>query len=244
MDQIGDRYQQKTKYKRGCLPGGKLNFASKPPTYKSYEGAQKIILAPPVSDIDAPLDLCLKTRRSIRRFSQTPISFNYISYLTWATAGIQRIEGQHRFRTAPSAGALYPIETYVLVKNIENVPPGLYHYFPLDHSLELIREGDHSRQAKQAALDQGMCLSAPAIFVFTAVWQRSIWKYKQRAYRYVYLDAGHMAQNLALAAAGLDLGSCAIGAIYDEEADAMLGVDSEIESTILMAVVGRPASGA
>ncbi|MBI9074192.1 MAG: SagB/ThcOx family dehydrogenase [Desulfatibacillum sp.] len=240
MDGVGDRFQKDTKYQRGSLPGGSLDFSTRPKQYKEYAGAQRIALDPPKPRLIAPLDLCIRTRRSVRRFASKTVSFQDLSYLAWATGGIQRIEGNHPFRTAPSAGALYPIETYLVVKNAEKVPPGLYHYFPLEHSLELMKDGDFSSHATRAALDQNMCMSAAVTFFFTAVWERSKWKYKQRAYRYIYLDAGHMGQNLALAAAGLGLGTCAIGAIYDEEADALLQLDSEEEGTIMMVVAGYP----
>lgn len=240
MDGIGDRFQKETKYQRDKLPGGRLDLSTRPKPYKEYEGAKKIVLDKPKPRLIAPLDLCIRTRRSVRRFSGKAVSFQDISYITWAAAGVQRIEGNHPFRTAPSAGALYPIETYLVVHNVKDVPPGLYHYFPLDHSLELMEEGDFRPHATRAALDQKMCMSAAATFLFTAVWERSKWKYKQRAYRYIYLDAGHMGQNLALSAAGLGLGTCAIGAIYDEEADALLQLDPEEEGIIMMVAAGHP----
>lgn len=240
MRKTGDIWLNETRYKRGRLPGGRLDFASKPPVFKSYDGAPKTMLEFVENPGLAPLDQCLKTRKSIRRFSKTPIDFRELSFLTWAASGIREVSGGHAFRTAPSAGALYPIETYVIAGNIENVEQGLHHYCVKDHSLELMEKGDLSMMAGSVALDQNMCLSAAAIFIFTAVWERSKWKYKQRGYRYVYLDAGHMAQNLALAATGLGLGTCAIGAFYDEEVDAALDLDSDEEGTVLMVVAGRP----
>jgi SagB-type dehydrogenase family enzyme len=144
-------------------------------------------------------------------------------------------------RAAPSAGALYPIETYVVVNAVSGIEPGVYHYGPERHELDLIRVGDFGPEFARAALDQRMAARASVVFAWTAVFERSKWKYKQRAYRYVYLDAGHIAQNVALAAVALGLGSCQIAAIYDDEANALLQVDGSSESTLYMTVVGRPA---
>ncbi len=133
------------------------------------------------------------------------------------------------------------METYLAVHNVAGVEPGIYHYAVEAHALEQLRAGDYRVETAAAALDQRIALACNMVFVWTAVFPRSKWKYKQRAYRYVYLDAGHMAQNVALAAVGLGLGSCQIAALYDDEANALLGVDGEDESVIYMTTVGRPA---
>jgi len=158
----------------------------------------------------------------------------------WATQGITRRIHGHAFRTAPSAGALYPVETYLSLFNIENIEPGIYHYAVETHELERLQSGDFRRKTAQAALDQDMAFAANAVFIWTAVFPRSKWKYKQRAYRYVYLDAGHIAGNLTLAAVALGLGSCQIAALYDDEANALLGIEGEKESVLYMSVLGHP----
>ena len=133
------------------------------------------------------------------------------------------------------------METYLVVNSVEGIEPGVYHYAVQDHALEQLRAGDFRQAITRAALDQGMAARANVVFVWTAVFPRSKWKYLQRAYRYVYLDAGHVAQNVALAAVALGLGSCQIAALYDDESNTLLGVDGMQESTIYMTVVGRPA---
>ena len=155
--------------------------------------------------------------------------------------GITRRERGYEFRTAPSAGALYPIETYLGVNAVDGVQPGIYHYSVRDHALEQVRKGALGVEVARAALDQAMCARAPLVFMWTAVFERSRWKYDERAYRYVYLDAGHIAQNMALAAVSLGLGSCQIAATYDDEVNELLGVDGEEESVLYMSVVGRPS---
>jgi SagB-type dehydrogenase family enzyme len=161
--------------------------------------------------------------------------------MLWAMQGITQPGRGVDFRTAPSAGALYPVETYLVVHNVEGVDPGVYHYDVQHHQLEQLKRGDFRAAVAHAALDQGMAARANVVFVWTAVFERPKWKYKQRAYRYVYLDAGHIAQNLALAAVALGLGSCQIAALYDGEANDLLGVDGVGESTVYMTVVGRAA---
>jgi SagB-type dehydrogenase family enzyme len=241
MDQsIGDLFQQKTKYHRGKLSGGPLLWHQKPETYKSYPDSPKIPLDPIKNFEGEPFWQVIRERKSIRNFSNQPISKTYLSCLLWAAQGITRISSGFEFRSAPSAGALYPVETYIVIHSVESIPSGVYHYSIRSHELEQIKKGDFRKEITHAALDQDMANTACVVFVWTAVFERSKWKYKQRAYRYVYLDAGHIAQNLALAATALNLGSCQIAALYDDEANDLLGVDGTDESVLYMSVVGTP----
>ena len=241
MGCIGDKFQQETKYELGKTPGHKLIWEAKPALYKKYPEAQKIELPSFEPGRAISLDQALKQRKSIRDFQAKPISKDELSYLLWTSTGIQRIEDGYEFRTAPSAGALYPIETYVIVNNVIKLKAGVYHYSIRTHHLEQLEQGSFQRQITTAALGQGMCATAAVVFVWSAVFDRCKWKYGQRAYRYIYLDAGHIAENLALAAVSLNLGSCEIGALYDDQVNAILGIDGIKESVICMAVVGHSA---
>ncbi len=241
MSGIGDKFQQETKYDPGRMPGRRLIWNARPPLYKEYPQAQKIELPSFEPDKLISLDQTLRQRKSIRNFRQKPISKGKLSYLLWASTGIQRIEDGYEFRTAPSAGALYPVETYLIVNNVRNLDAGVYHYSIQDHQLEQLKQGDFRHEIATAALGQGMCGAAAVVFAFSAVFERCKWKYGQRAYRYIYLDAGHIAENLALAAVSLNLGSCEIGALYDEQVNAILGIDGTEESILCMAAVGLPA---
>jgi SagB-type dehydrogenase family enzyme len=116
---------------------------------------------------------------------------------------------------------------------------GIYHYDVEEAQLVLQREGNYGREASEAALGQELVANAGAVFVWTAMVERSKWKYRERAYRYIYLDVGHIGQNLYLAATALDLGCCTIGAFYDEEVDRLVGVDGEKEISVYMGAVGR-----
>jgi len=241
MSGTGDRFQQETKYEQGKMPGHKLDWGAKPDLYKEYPQAENIEL-PAFKPIRAmSLDKTLRQRESIRDFQVRPISKDQLAYLLWASTGIQRVEEGYEFRTAPSAGALYPIETYVVVNNVKALESGVYHYAIRAHQLEQLEQRDLRQQIAAAALGQGMCATAAAVFIFSAVFERCKWKYGQRAYRYIYLDAGHIAENLALATVSLNLGTCEIGALYDDHVNAIIGVDGTEESTICMAAVGVPA---
>jgi len=241
MSGTGDRFQQETKYEQGKMPDHKLDWEAKPDLYKEYPQAEKIELPGFEPARAMSLDQTLKQRKSIRDFQDKPISKGQLAYLLWASTGIQRAEDGYEFRTAPSAGALYPIETYVVANNIKSLEPGVYHYAIRSHQLEQLEKRDLRRQIAAAALGQGMCATAAAVFIWIAVFERCKWKYGQRAYRYIYLDTGHIAENLALAAVSLNLGTCEIGALYDDHVNAIIGIDGTKESAICMAAVGVPA---
>jgi len=240
MDGIGDRFQQDTKYDPQKMPGHMLDWAAKPDLYKEYPQAEKIELPEFEPSKAMSLDKTLRQRKSIRDFQDRPVSMGQLAYLLWASTGIQRVEDGYEFRTAPSAGALYPIETYVVANNVKILEPGAYHYAIKSHQLELLQQRDLRRQIAAAALGQGMCATAAVVFIWTAVFERCKWKYGQRAYRYIYLDAGHIAENLALSAVSLNLGTCEIGALYDDQINAIIGTDGVEESAICMTAVGVP----
>jgi SagB-type dehydrogenase family enzyme len=241
-ENIGDRFQKDTKYDRRKMAGGGLDWGNKPDIYKEYPDSNKIELPhPETSKLHGTMILndVLKKRKSIRNFTRESLTLEQLSYLLWASTGIQREEMGYEFRTAPSAGALYPIETYLIINYVKGIPNGVYHYNIKNHELEELEQGEFGKEISFAALNQGMCSKAAVVFVHTALFQRSKWKYKQRGYRYIYIDAGHIGENLALAAVSLELGSCHIGAIFDDEANRIIGVDGEAESVIYLTVVGR-----
>ncbi len=235
---VGDKFQQETKYSRDSL-GNDFEWINPPELYKIYPNCKKIKLDFPNIPIKNFFDDLLIKRKSIRDFSKKTLSVEELSYLLWASTGIQRKEFGFEYRTAPSAGALYPIETYLVINNVENVPKGFYHYLIKEHCLEELKLGDFSIESAKAALDQNMCTTAGIIFIWTAIFNRSKCKYGQRAYRYIYLDAGHIAQNLVLASTNLNIGSCPIAALYDDEVNNIVGVDGLKESVIYMCAIGK-----
>jgi SagB-type dehydrogenase family enzyme len=238
-DEIGDIFQKETKYYRGRLPGGRLDWGRMPDTFKRYCESPRIALPPPSFGQVVSIWEVMKKRRSVREFKEEPLSLSDLSQILWASQGItQKIQGAH-LRTTPSAGALYPIETYLVINAVSELEAGVYHYAVENHAMEQLKQGDFRAFVARAALDQDVVFSANVVFVWTAIFERSRWKYQQRAYRYVYMDAGHIAQNVALSAVALGLSSCQIGALYDDEANVILGVDGVSESTIYMTAVGR-----
>ena len=236
---IGNDFQRLTKYNRG-QKWSPLDWSKEPIIYKNYPESKLFPLTDQFPKNSLNIVEVLKKRISIRSYSSEPLSLNDLAFLLWASTGVRQRSDNRDFRVAPSAGALYPIETYLIVNNVEGLSEGVYHYNIKLHALEELKQGNFSLNLAHAALEQRMCLDAPVILIWTAIFERSRWKYKQRAYRYIYLDAGHIAQNLALAATAIGLGSCQIGAIYDDEVNEIVGVDGQEESTIYLSLVGRP----
>jgi SagB-type dehydrogenase family enzyme len=237
---VGDDFQIETKYARSKRLGGNLNWANKPEIYKSYPSSKIVQLRSGLQEATMSFAEILHKRKSIRSFSSQPLSKDDLSFLLWASTGVQRIEHGYDFRTAPSAGALYPVETYIAVNNVEEIKSGIYHYNIKNHLLEEIRTRDYGEALAHAALDQEMCATASLVFIWTAVFGRSKWKYSQRAYRYIYLDAGHVAENLTLAVTSISLGSCQVGAFFDDEVNSIVNIDGIEESAICLSVVGHP----
>jgi len=234
---IGDIYQKETKYDRETLGGG-LDWASRAETYKIYEGAPRFTLPEPEVSEGSSLWRALNNRRSVRNFRRSPFTPSQLSQLLWAVNGVTLDVGEWQFRATPSAGALYPVETYVAINRGEEIVPGVYHHAVRAHALELLKEGDFGPQLASACLGQSMCASASAVFIFTAIPARSKWKYGERAYRYIYLDAGHAGAGLHLAAEALGLGCCMIGAFFDDELNSILGIDGVEETAVYAAAVG------
>jgi len=162
-----------------------------------------------------------------------------ISLLLFGMSGLNRIFPQFSFRTVPSAGGLYPIEIYPVVNNVMNLQKGSYHYDVQNHLLEQLKEGDFRSKVAEGCLDQNIASNSAVNFIWTAVIRRSHWKYLQRCYRYIYLDAGHIGQNFYLVAESLGLGACTIGAIYDDELNQFLEIDGKNETVIYVGVVGK-----
>ncbi|MGC8874150.1 MAG: SagB/ThcOx family dehydrogenase [Chloroflexia bacterium] len=209
-------------------------------TYKIYPNPlARIELPVPVTEGGRGIWTVLRERSSIRDYAPDPLTLDELSQLLWASQGITREGGEWQFRTAPSAGALYPIETYLGVNRVQGLAPGLYHYEVRNHRLAFLREDEFIGQnLTRAALGQTMCTRAAVVFVWTAVLARSVRKYGERAYRYIYLDAGHVGQNVYLAATALGLGCCAVGAFFDDEVNIVLDIDGREETAVYMATIG------
>ncbi len=236
---IGRKFHEETKYFPEKIPTGFYSYDNRPEPYKTYPDSKKVKLSAPETSGGMPLWDVLNNRRSERSYRSGPISQKNLSQLLWAAQGVTERLGEYLLRTAPSAGALYPIETYVSVKDVTDIPQAIYHLDIRKWEVEEVRAGDFSGELAGAALGQKMVETAGVVFVWTAIFTRSTIKYKERGYRYVFLDCGHIAQNLLLAVEALGLGACPIGALYDEEVNDIIGIDGKEESIIYMASVGR-----
>jgi SagB-type dehydrogenase family enzyme len=184
----------------------------------------------------------LVERQSRRKFTAEELSLAEISYLLWSTQGliVELGEGYASRRPVPSAGARHPFETYLAVNRVEGLDPGIYRYLPFGHRLYLIGPAENlPGLLTEANLGQKFVGNAPVVFAWSCIPYRAEWRYMGHAHKNMLLDAGHICQNLYLAAEALGLGTCAVGA-YDQAAmDAILELDGEDEYTVYLAPVGK-----
>jgi SagB-type dehydrogenase family enzyme len=235
---IGRRYLAETRYCREGLGAGRLTYP-RAPLYKEYpEAPKRLSLNPEAGRKPADLWQCVARRRSRRHYQDRPLEEDELAALLWATQGITLATPHFLFRAAPSAGALYPVETYLAAHRVTGLEVGIWHFNVRDFSLELLSQGDFRRQLAAAGLGQSFLGTAGAVFLWTGVLNRAMWKYRERAIRYLFLDAGHICQNLMLAATALNLGVCPVGAFLDEEVERLLQVDGSEEVALYLAAVG------
>ena len=182
------------------------------------------------------LEQALKARRSVREFSNSPLELKQIAQLAWAAQGVTNRQG---FRTAPSAGGLYPLELYLVAGRVNGLEPGIYRYLPDRHALQLYARGDYLRELAGAGYNQGPLREAAAVFAITGIKERTARKYGPRAERYVLIEAGHAGQNLLLQATVMGLGSVIVGAFHDPSLHELLRL-SKGELAITLIPVGIP----
>ena len=171
-------------------------------------------LPEPKVDGKVSVEKSLFERRSIRDYADEPVTLAEVSQLLWAAQGLTDPAG---YRSAPSAGALYPLEVYVVAGKVALLPAGIYRYKPRGHELIKVGDGDKRSELCAAALSQAALKQAPVSIVVTAIFERTTQKYRDRGIRYVHMEAGHAAQNICLQAVSLDLGTVVIGAFNDDE---------------------------
>jgi SagB-type dehydrogenase family enzyme len=221
-----------------------------PPAGKPVpEGARRIALVPrdQIHLGEMSVRDAIAGRRSRREFSDAELSLEELSFLLWATQGItgELHDDQgavvEKFRAAPSAGARYPLETYLAVHRVKGLPPGLYRYLPVDHQLLVVREDpDISAKLQAACYGTPAVGSAAVVFLWSAVPYRTEWKYTYLAHRMIAMEAGHVCENLYLATESCGTGCCAMLSYDQPHVDALLGVDGEEEFALYLACVGKP----
>lgn len=218
----------------GCVPSKANSSTDSAPTANSTP-AQNISLPAPRLTGDLPLEESLSQRRSVREYSPEPLSLEDVSQLLWAAQGITSDNG---LRTAPSAGALYPLEIFLAAGNVTGLAPGAYRYIPEGHQLAITRDTDIREALSQAAVGQASVRNAAAVFVIAGVYSRTTQKYGDRGRMYVHIEVGHSGQNICLQAMALNLGAVPVGAFDDNRVKELLGMEED-ESPLYIIPVGH-----
>jgi len=225
-------------------PSDQVEGVPPPAAQLPIDDGARIIDLPRPENITVPrldLTVAIQQRASIRRYSRKALSLKEVSHLLWCTQGVKTVaSGQVTLRTVPSAGARHALETYLLVNNVSDLKEGLYRFLPVEHKLTPIPTTEDVRERMvKACLGQDFVAAAAVVFIWTACAYRMTWRYGQRGYRYLLLDAGHVCQNLYLAGEAIGSGVCAIGAFDDEGVNTILGLDGEDRFAIYLAAVGK-----
>lgn len=183
----------------------------------------------------------VELRTTVRKYRDIPVSLKELSYLLWCTQGVKMaIPGEKSMRTVPSAGARHAFETYIYVNRVEGLLPGLYRFLAMEHALIPVDlTGTFDKALPNAFMKQPSVINSAVNFIWAAVPERMVYAYGQRAYRYLHLDAGHVCQNLYLAAQTIGCGVCAIAHFDDEKLNDALGLDGEAQFAIYAAAIGK-----
>ncbi|MDD1722342.1 MAG: SagB/ThcOx family dehydrogenase [Methanothrix sp.] len=243
MQPTGRVFMEMTRYKNLSRADQSRGLPA-PPLEEPAPQEGKFISLPQTSLISVPpLDIrsALESRRSVRRYSEKFLTIEELAYLLWCTQGIrEKHEPYATFRTVPSAGGRHAFETYLQINRVNGLEPGLYRYLAFSHRLLLIDPDPGMADClADACLGQAMVRDSAVTFIWSCVIYRTAWRYSERAYRLVHLDAGHVCQNLYLAAEQIGCGVCAIGAFDDEIMAGLLGIDGTEEFVIYCATVGN-----
>jgi SagB-type dehydrogenase family enzyme len=237
---------EKTKYQY-LAPSDQEKGLPQPPLELPFDPAlPRIDLPAPETIRVPPLDLreAIEHRRSVRFYVRKPLSLEEFSFLLWCTQGIKTVSGAAAtFRTVPSAGARHAFETYVMINDVDGLERGLYRYLALYHQIQPVNlDPAIGILIEKGCMDQQFVLRAGAVFLWTAVPYRMTWRYGERGYRDLHLDAGHVCQNLYLAAEAVGCGVCAIAAFDDDVMAKILGINDTDQFLIYVATVGKNPS--
>lgn len=241
---FGIEFMEKTRC-ANLAPTNREKGLPQPPIELPVNGAVKLIHLPePDLLVDKEVNFLelIELRTSVRQYNQVKISLKDLSYLLWCTQGVKMIapSGNTTLRNVPSAGARHAFETYLLINQVEGLEPGLYRFLALEHSLIAVDISDEiTTELTKAFMNQKMIPTSSVTFIWTAVAERMTYAYGERAYRYLHLDAGHVCQNLYLAAQTINYGACAIAHFDDEKLNQALKIDGENQFAIYAASVGK-----
>jgi SagB-type dehydrogenase family enzyme len=217
-----------------------------------YHGHDENALPDALAALDTPLGDAILRRVTARDIAPAPMSLAQVATVLHAAYGVTRDNEDggfpRPFRTVPSGGALYPLELYLHTSHVDGLTAGIHHFDPRAHALRLLQRGDCARQISEALVQPRLAASVSALVFVTAVFERSVFKYGNRGYRFILLEAGHVAQNINLVATALGFGCANIGGFFDRDIDRLLGLDGVRHSTVYLVGIGRhgdaaPAAG-
>ena len=236
---IGQLFHRQTSFSASGSKADKAVFGVDEPLYKQMKWSTKVALPVPKGLSDMPVSAAIDSRRSVRQFADQPLSLSELSRLLVSADGITRSSGTTTMRAAPSAGALYPGEIYLVVKAVDSLPPGIYHFDVSDTSLQFLQPGDLGEQLNAAANGQRSVGRTPVTLVLTSRFARVTHKYADRGYRYAYMEAGAIAENIYLQTTALGLGTVMAGAFNDDAVNGLLGIDGTDEAALIIMPVGH-----
>lgn len=209
-----------------------------------FVGYPRIELPEPMKQFNVSLDQAISLRRSIRKFSTSNMDLEQLSTILYFAYGVSlgntNTESFCSYRMSPSGGGLYPLEIFFHSNRIIRLPPGIYHYNPINHHLHLIIKRNVATEIASAMVQQDITKNVLMTIFISAVFERSIFKYGNRGYRFIYLEAGHVAQNINLVSQGIGLGCLNIGGYFDRKIDDLLNFDGLTQSTIYVIAIGKP----
>jgi SagB-type dehydrogenase family enzyme len=241
---IGKKFMELTRYPF-LSESDQVKGVPCPLAFKKFEGPTYSLLTPSEFEIpNTSLYQTMEQRRSVRNYKEKALTLDELSYLVWSTQGVRLYKQTEKacftMRTVPSAGARHAFETYLLINNVEDIPSGLYFYNAEDNQIiQLTIQSDIAEILSQACFEQPMIKSSAVTFIWAAIPYRMSWRYGERSWRYLHVDAGHVCQNLYLAGESIDCGVCAIGAYSDELFAIALNLDIDNEFVIYAATIGK-----
>jgi SagB-type dehydrogenase family enzyme len=239
----GKEFMEKTKYENLEKSDQVKKLPQPPLELEVAEGKPVHDLPDPSGVTVKKMDLsdAINNRVSVRAYSDESLSLDELSYVLWSTQGVKAVSKRPATqRTVPSAGARHCFETYVLVNKVEGLEPGLYRFLAINHKLQEVEmSADIAERVTAGCFGQRFVLNSAITLILTAIRYRMMWRYTERGYRYMHLDAGHVMQNLYLCAEAIDSGVCAIAAFYDDQINEVLGVDGEDQFTVYVGTLGK-----
>ncbi len=237
---IGPRFHFETGFGDNGIKSDAIGFGSPQPEFKQYDDSLLRIKLTVPEIPAANLGDLIVIRRSVRHFAAQSLSLEQISRMLLSAYGLTSNRGGYAHHSIPSGGALYPMEIYLIASHVEGLTEGLYHFQTRDSSLILLKKGDFNKQLHAASNKQESVGNSPAAIVITSRFERMTQKYADRGYRYIYMEAGAICQNIYLQAAELGLGTVAVGAFNDDRLNALLEIDGTHEAGLLIMPLGVP----